>query len=357
MKILIFAGGVGTRFWPLSRKKLPKQFMNIIDNTSTFELAIKRVQPEFGWHNIFVSTNEKYIGLVKDLAPRISNLNIFAEPAKRDLGPAVGLAMMRLKKLGVHEPVALLWADHFMNDPKEFVNKLKRAEKMIYNKETKMVLVGETPHFANNNIGWIKVGKKLSEDAFKFDGFVYKPDVKECKKLFKSKKAFFNTGYIISTPEFILSLYEKHQPELYKDLSKIEKALDTSKESKVIDEVYPNIEPVHSDHCINYHLNKENTVVLRADIGWDDPGTLYALKKFIEKGEENVRKGKVHTHKCKDCLVYNFDKDKLVTGVELDGMVIVNTEDALLVVHKDKVREISDMIKSDEFKEKFKKYL
>jgi mannose-1-phosphate guanylyltransferase len=131
MKIIIFAGGSGKRFWPISRVNTPKQFIPIANHASTLELAVKRVQPVFGLHNIFISTNEQYIGKVKELIPEISSANIFGEPMRKDVGPAAGLALMRLRKMGVHEPIAILWADHFMEDVEEFQDKLKLGEKLV----------------------------------------------------------------------------------------------------------------------------------------------------------------------------------------------------------------------------------
>jgi len=356
MKIIIFAGGAGKRFWPISRVSTPKQFINLIDKTSTFKKMVNRVQPIYGWHSIYVSTNEKYINHIKDQTPKISISNIFAEPARRDVGPAAGLALIRLRKLGVTEPIAILWADHLIKDEKRFQKLLKQAEEMILKKKTKIFLVGETPTFANPNIGWVKIGSKFCENVYDFNGFEYRPTPKKTEKIYKSKKALWHVGHIISTVDYLLSIYEKHNPKLYKQLLEIEKALDTSQESKVIEKIYPSIEPIHFDHAVIYNFNKKDTKVLKADMGWDDPGTLYALKKYLEPGDKNSKKGKVYNYKSKDSLIYNYEKGKLLTTVGLDGMVVVNTPDALLVVHKDHVKEISDMFKELE-KTKHKKYL
>ena len=109
---------------------------------------------------------------------------------------------------------------------------------------------------------------------------------------------------------------------------------------------------------VPYNVKKEEAKVIKANIGWDDPGTLYALKNYLKPGNDNLNKGNVHNYNSKDCMVYNYEKEKLVATVDLEGMVVINTKDALLVVHKDNVRNISKMLKSDDFKKKkLKKYL
>lgn len=346
MKLIIFAGGSGKRFWPISSIRKPKQFINVIDDTSTFKMMIKRVQPVYGWNNIFVSTNERYVSEVKNQVPKIPLANIFPEPANRDLGAAVGLTLIRLRKMGVTEPIAFLWADHLVKKVSAFQKTFKKAEQLILQKKTKVVLVGETPTFANNNFGWIDVGKKVEPGMYEFKGFVYRPDVGKCKQMYKSKRSLWNTGYFISTVEYLLSLYEKYNPRIYNKLKKIEKDLDTGAEAATISKIYPTIEQIHSDHAIQYHIKPKDSKVLKSNFGWFDPGTLYALKKYLEPKMKNAVKGNVYPFKTKDCLMYNYEKDKLMAGVYLDGMVIVNTKDALLIVHKDHVRELSEMLRT-----------
>jgi len=358
MKILIFAGGSGKRFWPISRVKVPKQFIKISNNTSTLEMAIKRVQPAFGLHNIFISTNEDYIGVVKEIFPKISSANIFGEPEMKDVGPAAGLALIRLRKMGVREPIAILWADHFMENVRQFQDKLKLGEELVLKKKAEIVFYGEKPAFANPNVGWIDIGKKFGKEIHHFEDWMYRPVKEICEKKLKAGKSLINTGYFVSTLDYLLSIYKQYNPDLYRKLKKIEEALDTPNESSVIDKIYPTIEPIHFDHCVPYHVKKKDVLVLETKMGWEDPGTLYALKNYLSPGKKNAVKGNVFDYDNKDCMLYNYDSKKLLAGVKLDGMVVVNTKDAILVVHKDYVRDVSEMLKSKKFKDsKFAKYL
>lgn len=161
MKLIIFAGGVGTRLWPLSRANSPKQFDKIFDGESTLRLAFNRVAPRFGKENIFVQTVEGYKNIVKEQLPEISEENILLEPARRNLGPAVCFSVNEFRRRGFGGPMAILWADHLMERPEEFVDALYSSKELIDQDGNRLVFLAERPRFANNNLGWMKVGEEM----------------------------------------------------------------------------------------------------------------------------------------------------------------------------------------------------
>lgn len=358
MKILIFAGGVGTRLWPLSRKSFPKQFIKMFNGKSTIELAVRRVK-SFGYKNIYISTLNTYVPLVKKYFPFIPRKNIIGESALRNVAPAIGYNLIRLRKQGYTGPVAILWADHLIQNEKNFVEILKTGEKLIRKNPRRLVFVGIKPRFANNNLGWIHIGKSVEPKAYKFIEWHYKPPMNKCIKMFKSGKWFWNSGYFIMDLDYALSLYEKLQPDMYKDLVKIEKSIGTKKEKNIVKKIYPTFKKIHFDNAIAEKVYSNQAVVIKADLGeWSDPGTLYALKEaLIKKKEENLVKGNVFFFETKDSLLINEERSKFLATVGLEGFVVVNTKDVLLVVPKDKVREVSDLIKEMENNPKSRKYL
>ncbi len=345
MKLLIFAGGAGRRFWPIGRANKPKQFIKIFNGKSTYELTLERTVPIYGLYNIFVSTIEDYVGKIKELTPNLPTSNIFTEPDRRDVGPAVGLALMRLKKLKVKEPIAILWADHYIKNIKEFQNLLKQAEEYILRKKANVVLIGEEPKYPATNLGWIEIKKEksLPKNHYKLSGFVYKPELKLAQKLYSTKTGLWNTAYMISTVDVLLKYYQKFFPELYEQLNTIYKYLETPQEAKILQEIYPQLPKIHFDHIVSYNLNKNNTIVLGADMGWTDPGTLYSFKNTMAPGNQNFIKGTVYTHKTHDSLVINNEPNKIVVTSNLNKMIVVNTKDALLVIPADNVKEIADI--------------
>jgi len=345
MKIIIFAGGSGTRLWPLSRKIIPKQFKKIFDGKSTIQLAVDRIEPEFGIENIYISTNENYSSLVKDQIPQIPTANIIGEPEKRNVAPAIGYNFMRLQKLGYSGPVAILWSDHLMKRPESLVSTLRKGEKLVKENPRRLAFVGEKPRYAENNLGWIHIGKELSKGVHEYVEWHYKPPLDKCKKMFESGDWVWNPGYWVVDLDFVISLYKKLTPEMYKGLKEIQDSVGTTQETSTLRKIYPTLEAVHFDNAIVEKVPAEQAVVMIADMGWSDPGTLYALKEaLVGGGAENYESGNVLSKETKDSLIINEQGNKMIAILGLEGTVVVNTEDVLMVVDKDRVQEITEFI-------------
>jgi len=346
MRIIIFAGGVGTRLWPLSRKKLPKQFIKIFEGKSTLQLAIERIEETFGIRNIYISTNENYISLVKEQVPQIPVSNVVGEPIKRNLAAAIGYNFIRLRKEGYQGSVAILWADHLMKNVPGFLAVLKEGEALVKENPDRFVLIGERPRYPENNLGWIHLGDKRSDDSYEFLEWVYKPSVEKCSEIFESGEWVWNPGYFVVDLNYVLSLYEELMPEMYKKLVEIYRAIGTVEENEVLGNIYPTLESISFDKAILEKLPSERAVVLKTDMGWADPGTLYALKEALVGDDgKNLSTGITYEMNTRDSVVINEDEDKLLATIGLKNMVVVNTKDALLVVHKDDVINISDLVK------------
>ncbi len=346
MKIIIFAGGIGTRMWPLSRVNSPKQFDEIFNGRSTLELAFQRVAPVFGIKNIFVQTTKIYKSIIERQLPGLPKKNIFIEPARRDVGPAVLFSMNKLNQSGYHGPVAIVWADHLMDRISEFTRALKAGEKLIKKNPKRFVFMAERARFANNNLGWIKVGGKKGsiekKDYFEFRGWKYKPVKAVCDRMYKSGEYFWNPGYFVTSADFLLDCYKKLAPEVYQ---------------AIIQDKYEKCPKINFDAAIIEKVNLSNAVILKTNMGWSDPGTLYALKEALEEtSEANVTKGEVADFETTDSLIYNLEKGKVVATVGLKGMVVVNTPDAIVVTHKDGVVRISELVKEMK-KRRMNKYL
>ncbi len=354
MKIVIFAGGSGTRFWPISRNTYPKQFQPIVNNKSTIELMVESVVEKYGWNNIFFSTTELLVSLIKTTFPQVPTANIITEPVQRDVGPAVGLAMQKLRKLGAgDEQVAILWGDSYPAKTENFKSILGIAEQKVAENPRQIVWLAQKPKFANDNIGWISLGDKVGEEDgtsyFKLESFKYRPTVEVAEQWYADGHHSWNTGYFVTTPNFILEKYRSGNPGVSEKLEQIAAKLDTSEELATLQEVFPQMEAVHFDHIVLEQLNADDALIIEGDFDWSDPGTLYALKQFLqEKDDDNVCKGLVYNYQSRDSLVYNFVNKQLVTTVGLDGFIVVNTPDAILVCHKSDIGRIKEMLK--EFK-------
>lgn len=353
MKIIIFAGGSGRRLWPISRQKSPKQFEPIIGKKSTLQLAVDRVMDTYGAENIFISTNLKYVGMVQEQLPELPPQNVIGEPTRRDLAAAVGLALAHLRHASgdqyQKEPVAILWGDNYMDHVDNFRKLVISAEQLVQKGEADIVFMGETPRFANDNLGWLGLGEEKGmidgQPYYQFRSLNYRPPMDQCKQMFAEQTHVWNTGYFITTLGFVTDQYQLHQPKLAEQLSQLEAAIGTENYDAQLQKIYPQLESISFDDAILQYVAPEQALVLHGEMGWSDPGTLYALKEAINPDlEANVTKGLVVTDDAKDCLVYNYESDKLVVVAGLEGMIVVNTEDAVLVVPKDKIPLVKKIV-------------
>lgn len=348
MKVIIFAGGVGSRLWPLSRKNTPKQFEQILGDQSTLQLAATRLQPDFSWDDVYVSTGAKYRDTVAAQLPKMPKDHIIGEPTMRDVGPAVGMMAAILAKENPEEPMVILWSDHLVKQEKHFRKILMTAGDMIAKDPKKVVFVAQTPRFASENLGWIDHGEKIFEEndinIYSFVNFKYRPDADTAREYFGSGHHTWNLGYFVTTPSFLIEQYEKFAPELHKGLMEIAGAWGANDFQPVLDRVYPNLEKISFDNAILEKLDPKDAYVISENIEWSDIGAWEALKEALATSkEENVIKGDVVVEDVKDSLLFNFT-NQLVVGIDLDDMIVVNTQDVVLICPKTSVPKIKKFV-------------
>lgn len=350
MNAVIFAGGVGTRLWPLSRKKSPKQFEKIVGNKSTLQLAAERLRPDFSWDHVYVSTGKAYVDIVKEQLPKIPAPHILGEPEVRDVGPAVGLMSAILRYNNPDEPMAILWSDHLVRRDDLFRRILQTAGDAIAKNPDKIVFVAQKPRFASENLGWIEYGEaSMTQDGislYSFVDFQYRPDKDTAKRYFQSGHHAWNLGYFVATPRFLWSLYERFAPNLIEGITAIAKQWGTNKFLSVFEDVYPTLEKISFDNAILEKLDPKDAFVISENIEWSDIGAWEALKEALQDAEEkNVTQGKVMLNDTQDSLVYNYT-DQLVVTIDLDDMLVVNTQDVVLVCRKQSVPKIKKLVES-----------
>lgn len=348
MKAVIFAGGVGTRLWPLSRRESPKQFGKVISDKSTLQLSVERLLPDFNWQDIYIASSEKYFSLIRRLLPDLPITNLILEPETRDVGPAVGLATAYLFKKYPDIPLVILWSDHLIKQQERFKQILHISEEIISKNKNRMIFIGQKPRFASQNLGWIKYGeeiiKKKGVKFYSFEEFHYHPDLKKASEFLKNGHYTWNLGYFVTTSSFLWRLFEKHQPEIFDGMKKISKFVDKPNFRKIVKEIYPKLPRISFDDAILVKINKEDALVVSDDLGWSDVGAWEALKEALQTSpEQNVIKGKVSVTDCRDSLVYNYT-NQLVVAIDLDGFLVIDTHDVVLVCHKNSVPKIKKLV-------------
>lgn len=348
MKVVIFAGGVGTRLWPLSRKNTPKQFEKIVGDKSTLQLAVDRLQPDFKPKDIFIATGKKYEDIVYLHLPQIPKENFIFEPEMKDVGPAVGVAMAIVAKKYPNEPVAIIWSDHFVKKERRFREVLHFAEELVSKNPNSLILIGQKARFANQNLGWIEFGEEVNDirgtKIFRFKRLIYRPSLKEAEKFLESNNFAWNPGYFVTTSSFILSQYKKFAPELWKGIMEIQRAFGEKDYNQTLRRIYSKFEKISFDNVIFEKINPENVNVIAADLGWSDVGAWEALKEALQMSlKENVTRGEVLLEDSIDNLVFNYT-EQLTVGIDLEKMIVINTDDVLLICPKDSVPKIKKLV-------------
>lgn len=348
LKIALFCGGAGTRMWPASRKDKPKQFQPLVKNLSTFEMMVERLAKNFPMQNIFPVTTRDNVGWVVKLAPNIPLENIIVESQMRDTAAAVGLAAVVLDKKFKNPNVLALWSDHVVKNENEFGKAIKLADD-VAGDSGKFVEIGVRPTFPSVALGYLKVGKMLKNvdglAVFEFVAQIEKPDFEMAKKFVESWEYLWHIGYALWPANSMLNQFKKHFPQAYASLVKIQKAWGTSKQEDVLRSEYPKIPTTSIDFAVNSKLNADDQVVISADLGWRDVGTWNELKdEMAIRLQDNVIQGDVIELDLKDCLVYSTSERKVIAAIGLEGLVIVDTQDALLVCSKDRTQDVKKVI-------------
>lgn len=341
---LIMAGGRGERFWPKSRKSLPKQFLSLTDDGKTMiQLTVERILPLVKMEDIYISTNRDYKELVRQQLPEIPEENILCEPVGRNTAPCIGLGAVHMRKKYEDAVMYVLPSDHLIKYTSIFLSTLTDAGEVAEQGEN-LVTLGITPDCPETGYGYIKfLPDQMLGRAFEVDRFVEKPDLETAKEYVASEQYLWNSGMFIWKVSTILKNLETYLPETYQGLNRIADAIGTEEEELVLEKEFSAFQSESIDYGIMEKA--KNIYILSGSFGWDDVGSWLAVGR-IKKSNEfgNVINGNAVTVDTKNCIIQGGKK--LIATVGIEDIIVVDTEDALLICEKDSAGNIKKVLEN-----------
>ena len=356
MYAVIMAGGKGTRFWPLSRERRPKHLLNITGEKSIIQYTVDRISPLVAQDRVLIVTGAGHADQIREQLPRIPAENILIEPVGRNTAPCIGLAAMHIRKKEPDAVMCVLPADHLIPDTEPFLASLIAARDMA-GRRACLVTIGVRPRWAETGYGYMERGKEAdtvgSTKVYHVKSFREKPDRATAESFLKGGKFFWNSGIFVWKVSTLLDAIQHLLPDLYEGLRAIDESIGTTREAEVLSEVYRTIEPVSIDYGV---MEKTpDVVMLEGDFGWNDIGSWDALWDVLEKdGKGNVARGKVLRSGATNCLVHSPDKMVALVGVE--DLLVVETDDALLICRRGASQDVRKVVEHLE-KKGMKEYL
>lgn len=337
------AGGVGSRFWPISTQNFPKQFHDMLGTGDTLiQKTFHRLSKLIPEENIFILTNERYNDLVKSQLPQVTVRQIVLEPAMRNTAPCILYASMKIYKENEDAVMIVAPSDHWIEDELAFTENVHAAFSFCQENDA-LITLGITPAFPNTGYGYIEYDKS-SEDRLKpVEQFREKPDYETAKTFIKQGNFLWNAGIFIWSAKTILQSFEKFQPKLYDLFASGKLLYNTKNEQGFIAENYEKAENISVDYAI---MEQSSSVfVIPATFDWNDLGTWGSLYDKLDKDNENnaIVNSKTYLLNA-DGNMIRSKKDKLVVIDGLKDYIVVDKEEVLLIFPKSKEQDIKQIL-------------
>jgi mannose-1-phosphate guanylyltransferase len=331
---VIMAGGSGTRLWPLSRQRRPKQALTLVGDKTMFQYAVERIRPIFPVERILVLTRGEYASILSTQAPDLPTENFILEPEGRGTAPAIGLAAIHLQQRDPDATMAILTADHFITETERFCRVLSTAEQIAT--DGTLVTLGIPPSSALTGFGYIQHGSVTEEkNGFRFyavQRFVEKPDLMAAQKMVASSTVSWNSGMFICKVERMIREFECQMPDLYVKLMEIKNTLGQLSYRVTLENNWPLVAKQTIDYGVMESAHR--VVVIPVEIGWTDIGSWGSLFQLLPADTNgNVMVGHHLDIDTKGTLV--FGGNRLVATLGVSNLIIVETDDAILVCSRD----------------------
>lgn len=344
--IVIMAGGVGSRFWPMSTPESPKQFIDVMGcGKSLIQMTSERFQGICPQQNMWVVTSEKYVEIVRKQLPEIPESNILSEPCARNTAPCIAYACWKIKKKHPNANIVVTPSDALVINTDEFRRVIRKALDFT-DSSSAIVTLGIQPSRPETGYGYIAAGNGLSTDKeiFHVDSFKEKPDRPTAEKYISEGNFFWNAGIFVWNVRTITSVMRIYSPTIAQIFDRVYPDLYTDQEKITIEKLFPTCESISIDYAV---MEKAQDIyVLPASFGWSDLGTWGALRDLMPQDENgNAAIGQnIKLYDSKNCVIHTSDERKVVIQ-GLDGYIIAEKDQTLLICRLDEEQRIKDFSK------------
>ena len=343
--LVIMAGGIGSRFWPMSTDECPKQFIDVLGvGRSLLQLTMDRFSGVVDAENIWVVTNGRYVDMVKEQLPDIPSNHVLCEPCRRNTAPCIAYVSWRIKSQDPKANIVVTPSDHVVTNVEEFRRVIKHCLNFTEDNDA-IVTLGMKPTRPETGYGYIQADLSQSsvrnKEIFRVDSFKEKPDLSRAKEYIKDKSYFWNAGIFIWNVTTIVNAFRIFQPTLSKIFEGMQDVFGTDKEQEIIDKRYPECQNISVDYAIMEKV--EEIFVCPSDFGWSDLGTWGALLMQTKRDlyGNSVIGENVQLYETKNCIVHTLQNKKVVIQ-GLDGYIVAEQDGKLLICKLSEEQRIKD---------------
>ncbi len=334
--VVIMAGGIGSRFWPLSTPEFPKQFIDILGCGRTLiQLTIDRFKGVCSDKNFWVVTNASYVDIVKEQLPQIPHSHILAEPAARNTAPCIAWACWSIRKENPDANVVVTPADAVVMNPEEFRRVIGNA--LEFTKESDaIVTIGIKPSRPETGYGYVETAEQADGEICKVEEFKEKPNLETAQEYLRKGNYLWNAGIFVWNVNTIVDSITKYKPNIAKDMDSMQTLVD-------VERIFPQCEKISIDFAVMEPASKDGKVFTHpADFGWSDLGNWASLHDKLEKDTANNAKvGNVLMYECENCVVHVADEKKVILQ-GLDGYIVSEKGGQLLVCKRSEEQRIKE---------------